>query len=81
MSATIAVARGRSGRRPGRAAWSLAWLRLAGVLVAAAVIAVVVGTDAVVGLAETFVVALAVLDALVAVVLTGTVRRLMQAGA
>ena len=79
LSATVAVARGRGARHPAAAAWSLAWLRLAGVLVATAAIAVVVGTEAVVGLAETFVVALAVLDALVAVILAGTVRRLTQA--
>jgi hypothetical protein len=79
LAATVAVARRRSGRGPASVAWALGWLRLAGVVVATVAIAVVVGIDGVVGLAATFVVALAILDALVGVVVAGSVRRLARA--
>jgi hypothetical protein len=78
LAATIAVARRRSGRGAAAVAWALGWLRLAGVVIATVAIAVVVGIDAVVGLAATFVVALAILDALVGLVVAGSVRRLAR---
>jgi hypothetical protein len=79
LTATVAVLRGRSGRVAATGAWSLAWMRLAAVVVALVAIAVVAGLDAVIGLVETFAAALAVLDAAVAVVVAGTARRLTGA--
>jgi hypothetical protein len=79
LTATVAVIRGRPGRRPAAAAWSLAWLRLVAVIVALAAIAVVAGLGAVLGLVETFAAGLAVLDAAVAVAVGGTARRLTRA--
>jgi hypothetical protein len=72
--AAVAATRG-GGRTVATVAWSLAWLRLIAVPVTAVVIAVVVGAGSVFGLVETFVVGLAVLDAAVAVLATGTARR------
>ena len=78
LAATVAVIRNRRGRGLAATGWSLAWLRLAGVLVGAGAIAVSLGLDAVVGLVETFAVGLAVLDAAVAVAVAGTARRLAR---
>jgi hypothetical protein len=75
LAATVAVIRGRPGRGPAAAAWSLAWLRLVAVIVAVAAIAVVAGLGAVFGLVETFAAGLAMLDAAVAVAVAGTARR------
>jgi hypothetical protein len=79
LAATVTVLRGRSGRGIAATAWSLAWLRLAAVLVALVAIAVVAGLGAVIGLVETFAAGLAVLDAAVAVAVAGTARRLAGA--
>jgi hypothetical protein len=79
LAATVAVLRGRNGRGIAATAWSLAWLRLAAVLVALVAIAVVAGLGAVIGLVETFAAGLAVLDAAVAVAVAGTARRLTGA--
>jgi hypothetical protein len=66
--ALIAFARGGRGLGTAKLASALAWLRLAAVIIAIAVIAIRLGNAAVVGLFETFGALLAVGDAIVALV-------------
>jgi hypothetical protein len=79
LAATVAVIRGRPGRGTAVTASSLAWLRLVAVIVGLAAIAVVAGLPSVIGLVESFVAGLAVVDASAAVAVTGTARRLTGA--
>jgi len=79
LLAAIAFARGPRGRGAARLASGLAWLRLAGVLIAIAVIAVWLGSSAIAGSFETFGAAIAAAEAALALVVTGAaVRRTNQ---
>jgi uncharacterized membrane protein (DUF485 family) len=76
----IALARGAQGRELARLASSLAWLRTAGVLIALIAFVLLIGTSAIAGILETFGAVLAVLDALVAVYVTGVAVRRTSGG-
>jgi sugar phosphate permease len=80
VAANVSAARAAgAGRGLATAGSWLAGLRLAGVFVATVVIAVTLGPSAVVGPAESFAVALAVLDALGAVFVAGVTLRGVRA--
>jgi hypothetical protein len=75
LLALVALA-GVPGPGLARLTSGLAWVRLAAVIAALFVVAVVIGISAIVGLVETFMVAVALFDAGVAVFVTGiAVRR------
>jgi hypothetical protein len=78
--ALVALARGPKGHSLARVASGLAWLRLAGVIAALMVIAIQLGVAAVAGMLETFGAAVAVLDALIAVIVTGVAVRRTRHG-
>jgi len=75
LLAAIALARGRRGRGTARLASGLAWLRVVAVLVALAVIAITLGGSAIAGSFETFGAVVAVVEASLALIVTGTAVR------
>jgi hypothetical protein len=77
--ATVALARRTRGYELARVASGLAWLRVAGVVVALAAIAIGLGLSAIAGLFQTFGAAVTLIDAFAAVFVTGVaVRRTRQ---
>ena len=76
LLAVAALARGSRGHGLARLAAGIAWLRLAGVIIALVAIATAFGTAAIVGTFETFGALVAVADAVLALIVTGiAVRR------
>jgi len=75
LAATLSAGNPSASRPLATVGLTLAWLRLAGIITAPAVIAAALGMSAVIGLAESFVVALALLDALAALVVAAATRR------
>jgi cytochrome bd-type quinol oxidase subunit 2 len=76
----IALARGGRGRRAARLASGLAWLRMATVLIALTTIAIRLGISATAGFFETFGAAVAVADAVIALIVTGVAVRRTRRG-
>jgi hypothetical protein len=79
VSALALIAVLTRSRGLGGTALLLAWLRLIAVPIAAGVIAVSSGADAVIGLVETFILGLAILDALAGLVAGFAANRSTQA--
>jgi hypothetical protein len=76
LLALIAFARGTRGHGIARITAGMAWLRLAAVIIALVAIAAAFGTTAIVGAFQTFGAAVAVADAILALIVTGiAVRR------
>jgi len=75
LLAAIALARGRRGHGTARLASGLAWMRVAAVLIALVVIAISLGGAAIAGSFETFGAVVAVVEASLALVVTGTAVR------
>jgi hypothetical protein len=75
LLALIAVTRGSRGHRAARFASALAWLRLAGVIIALIAMAIRLGISAIAGPFETFGAVVAVADALFALIVTGVAVR------
>ena len=75
LAALIALARGTAGHAAARFASGLAWLRLAGVLIALAVIVIRFGASGIAGLLQTFGAAVALVDAFIAVIVAGAAVR------
>lgn len=76
LLAAIAFARGTRGRAVARSASGLAWLRLAGVLIAVMVIAIQLGSTAITGYFQAFGAVMAVAEASLALIVTrAAVRR------
>jgi hypothetical protein len=80
LLAAIALARGPRGRGLARLASGLAWLRVLGVFVALAAIAVWLGGSAIAGSFETFGAVVALADAFFALVMTGVAVRRTGSG-
>lgn len=76
----IAFARGSRGQGIAKLASALAWLRMAGVLIALPVIVNSLGISAIAGPFETFGAAMAVFDALIAVFVTSVAKRRTRHG-
>jgi|tagenome__1003787_1003787.scaffolds.fasta_scaffold20963616_5 hypothetical protein len=80
LLATIALARGPRGHEIARLTSGLAWLRVAGVILALSAIAIGLGISAIAGLFETFGAVVALLDAFAAVLVTGVAVRRTRRG-
>jgi hypothetical protein len=78
--ALIGLARGFRGHGIARLAATLAWLRLAGVIIALVAIATAFGTSAIVGTFPTFGAVVAVADAILALIVTGVAVRRTRRG-
>jgi hypothetical protein len=80
LIALIGLARGVRGHPAAQIASVLAWLRLAVVLVAPMVVAILLGLSAVAGVLETSAVVVAVVDALIGLLVTGVAVRRTRHG-
>lgn len=80
LLALIGLARGVPGHRAAQIAAVLAWLRLTGVFICLATIAVLLGIAALAGALETAAAVIAVADALIALPVTGVAARRTRHG-
>jgi hypothetical protein len=80
LTALVALVRGPSGRGAARTASALAWLRLAGVLIALVAVTIWLGASAIVGLLQTFGLILALVDVAIALMVTGVAERRTRHG-
>ena len=80
LLAAIAFARGPRGRTAARSASGLAWLRILAVLLALAVIGIRLGGSALFGSFESFGAVFAVVEAFLALVVTGAATRRTRGG-
>jgi hypothetical protein len=80
LLATIAFARGLRGRTAARSASGLAWLRILAILIALAVIGIWLGSSALFGDFETFGAVITVVEALLALIVTGAASRRTRRG-
>ena len=80
LLALVALARGPAGHGIARLAGGIAWLRLAGVIIALTAIATELGTAAIIGQFATFGAVVAVTDAVLALIVTGIALRRTRHG-
>jgi hypothetical protein len=80
LIALVALARGPSGHRAARTAAALAWLRTAGRVIALVAVTIWLGAPAIAGLLPTPGAVIALIDAVIALIVTGVAERRTRHG-